>query len=280
MQWFEVIVLSIVEGITEFLPVSSTGHMIITSAIMGINEDDFTKLFEVCIQLGAILSVVVLYFKKFIDFTRIQFYLKLVAAFIPAAIVGALFHKKIDALLDSATVVATSLLIGGIVLLFIDSLFKNNYKDKDENITYKNAFIIGCFQVLSMIPGTSRSAATIVGGLQQKLTRRLAAEFSFFLAVPTMMAATGLKLWEFHKKGLHFKHGQLSMLLVGNVIAFIVALIAIRTFITYVQRHTFRAFGIYRIIAAIVVFALIYMGTIKKEEPKQEIPKTAAVTLR
>ena len=264
MTWFDTIILGIVEGITEFLPISSTGHMIIASSIMGINEEAFTKLFEICVQFGAILSVVVLYWKKFFDFARLDFYLKLVAAFIPAAIMGALFAKKIDALLESSMVVGVSFFVGGVVLLFIDSVFQKGTIDNDKEIGYPKAFIIGCFQVLAMVPGVSRSASTIVGGLSQKLTRKMAAEFSFFLAVPTMAAATAKKLWDFHKEGIAFQPGQVSMLLVGNVIAFIVALIAIKSFITYVQKHSFRAFGIYRIIAGIAVIAMIYTGVIKK----------------
>lgn len=273
MTWLQTILLGIVEGITEFLPISSTGHMIIASSIMGINEDSFTKLFEVCIQFGAILSVVVLYWKKFFDFSRWQFYMKLLAAFIPAAIFGALFAKKIDALLESSVTVAWSFLTGGIILLFIDQLFKKSEIIKDEEISYPKAFIIGCFQVLAMIPGVSRSAATIVGGLQQKLTRKLAAEFSFFLAVPTMAAATVKKLWDFHKEGISFQSGQIDMLIMGNVIAFIVAMVAIKTFIGYVQKHTFRAFGIYRIVAALAIFGLMYAGIIKSE--KSEKPADA-----
>ena len=264
MTWIQVVILGIVEGLSEFLPISSTGHMIIASSIMGINEEAFTKLFEVCIQFGAILSVVVLYWKKFFDFARLDFYLKLVAAFIPAAIMGALFSKKIDALLESSMVVGVSFFVGGVVLLFIDSVFKKGTIDNDKEIGYPKAFVIGCFQVLAMVPGVSRSASTIVGGLSQKLTRKMAAEFSFFLAVPTMAAATAKKLWDFHKEGIAFQPGQVSMLLVGNVIAFIVALIAIKSFITYVQKHSFRAFGIYRIIAGIAVIAMIYTGVIKK----------------
>jgi undecaprenyl-diphosphatase len=270
MTWLQTIVLGIVEGITEFLPISSTGHMIIASSIMGINEDSFTKLFEVCIQFGAILSVVVLYWKKFIDFSRIQFYLKLVAAFIPAAIIGGLFAKKIDALLESSMVVGVSFFVGGIILLFIDQLFQKSEIKKDEEISYTKAFIIGCFQVLAMIPGVSRSAATIVGGLQQRLTSKLAAEFSFFLAVPTMAAATVKKLWDFHKAGISFQPGQIDMLIMGNVIAFIVAMIAIKTFIGYVQKHTFRAFGIYRIIAGLAIFGLMYAGIIKNEKTTKQ----------
>ncbi len=263
MTWLQTILLGIVEGITEFLPISSTGHMIIASSIMGINEDSFTKLFEVCIQFGAILSVVVLYWKRFFDFSRFQFYLKLVAAIIPAAIFGALFSKKIDALLESSLTVGVTFFIGGIILVFVDQFFKKSEIDKVEEISYPKAFIIGCFQVIAMIPGVSRSAATIVGGLQQKLTRKLAAEFSFFLAVPTMAAATVKKLWDFHKAGISFQEGQVGMLIAGNIIAFIVALIAIKTFIGYVQKHTFRAFGIYRILAGLAIFGMIYAGVIK-----------------
>jgi len=263
MQWFEVIILSIVEGITEFLPISSTGHMIIASSIMGIENDKFVKLFEVCIQLGAILSVVVLYWRKFFDLSRLTFYIKLVCAFIPAAIFGALFSKKIDMMLESPVTVAVSFIVGGIILVFIDQLFKRLTIDRDENISYPKAFIIGCFQVIAMIPGVSRSAATIVGGMSQKLTRKLAAEFSFFLAVPTMMAATAKKLWDFRHEGYHFQNQELPMLLVGNVIAFIVAMFAIRSFIQYLQRHSFRAFGIYRIIAGICILILIWQKVIQ-----------------
>lgn len=268
MTWLQTIVLGIVEGITEFLPISSTGHMIIASSIMGISKDDFTKLFEVCVQLGAILSVVALYWKKFFDFSKWQFYLKLLVAFMPAAIMGGLFSKKIDALLESSLVVGVSLFVGGIILLFIDMLFKRSKINDIEEVKYPNAFVIGCFQVLAMIPGTSRSAATIVGGLQQRLTRKLAAEFSFYLAVPTMFAATAKKLYDFYKETKltgkpMFQPGELNMLLVGNVIAFFVALIAIRTFIQYVQKHSFFAFGIYRILAGLAIFGLIYMGIIE-----------------
>lgn len=273
MEWWQTIVLGIVEGITEFLPISSTGHMIIASSLMGINEESFTKLFEVCIQFGAILSVVVLYWRKFFDLTKLNFYVKLIAAFIPAAIFGALFSKKIDALLESSFTVGMSFLVGGIVLLFIDKLFEYTEIDDMKDISYTKAFFIGCFQVIAMIPGVSRSAATIVGGLQQNLTRKYAAEFSFFLAVPTMAAATVKKLWDYHKEGLVFNNDQLPMLIVGNVIAFIVALIAIKTFITYVQKHTFVAFGIYRIIVGILVIVLISTGVIKKSDHQQNETK-------
>jgi undecaprenyl-diphosphatase len=262
MTWLQSIIIAIVEGITEFLPISSTGHMIITSAIMGIAHDEFVKLYEVCIQLGAILSVVVLYWRKFFDFSKLRFYIKLIVAFIPSAIFGVLFSDKIDVLLESPLTVACAFIIGGIVLLFIDRVFAQRDIDDMEQVTYPRAFFIGCFQVLAMIPGVSRSAATIVGGMQQKLTRRLAAEFSFFLAVPTMMAATVKKLWDFKQAGFSFQPGQLPMLLVGNVVAFIVAMIAIRGFIHYLQRHDFRVFGAYRILAGIVILALIWAGMI------------------
>lgn len=262
MTWLQTILLAIVEGITEFIPVSSTGHLIVTSAVMGINKQPFTKLFEVCIQFGAILSVVVLYWKKFFDFSRWQFYLKLFVAFIPAIIMGVLFSKKIDALLESTLIVGIMLLVGGIILLFIDNIFKYPSIEKDNEMTYKNAFVIGWFQTLAMIPGVSRSAAALIGGLQQKLTRKLAAEFSFFLAVPTMFAATVKKLYDYHTEGFIWNNHDLIVLLVGNLIAFLVAMIAIRTFITFLQKHSLRVFGFYRIIAGIIIIALFYFKII------------------
>ena len=265
MTWLDTIILSIVEGITEFLPISSTGHMIIASSILGISEDEFTKLFEICVQLGAILSVVVLYWKKFFDIKRFDFYFKLIVAVFPALVFGFLFSKKIDQFLESPLTVAMALLIGGIVLLFVDKLFTNTTIDHEQNLSYKKAFMIGLWQVIAMIPGTSRSAATIVGGLQQKLTRRFAAEFSFFLAVPTMVAATGykmLKSYKEHPEILKDKH-NLMILGAGNVIAFTVAMIAIKTFIHFLQKHGLRAFGLYRIIAAAAILLMMFGGLIK-----------------
>lgn len=280
MNWLDTIILSIVEGITEFLPISSTGHMIIASSILGIGEDSFTKLFEVCVQLGAILAIVALYWKKFFDFSRVDFYLKLVVAVFPALLIGLLFSKKIDKLLESPTTVACAMLIGGIILLFVDNMFKNNHVDHEKNMSYKKGFMIGLWQVLAMIPGTSRSAATIVGGMQQKLTRRFAAEFSFFLAVPTMFAATAYKLlnqWKMDKSVLQDSH-NLLILAVGNVIAFVVAMIAIKTFIHFLQKHGLRAFGVYRILAAAAIFGMMYMGVIKKSEtPPPEVQTTVGV---
>ncbi len=265
MTWLDTIILSIVEGITEFLPISSTGHMIIASSILGISEDEFTKLFEICVQLGAILSVVVLYWKRFIDIKRIDFYLKLIIAVFPALAFGFLFSKKIDQFLESPMTVGITLLVGGVVLLFIDKLFTKNTIDHEQNLSYKRSFMIGLWQVIAMIPGTSRSAATIIGGMQQKLTRSFAAEFSFFLAVPTMMAATGYKLLKALKENpemLKDKH-NLAMLGVGNVIAFVVALIAIKTFIRFLQKNGLKAFGVYRIIAGAAILVLLYQGVIR-----------------
>jgi undecaprenyl-diphosphatase len=281
MNWLDTIILGIVEGITEFLPISSTGHMVIVDAILNHNrvltdrEQEFTRLFEVCIQLGAILSVVVLYWKKFFDFTRVDFYLKLIVAVFPALLFGLLFSKKIDQLLESPLTVASALLIGGIVLLFVDKMFTNTHIDHEKNMSYRHGLVIGFWQVLAMIPGTSRSAATIIGGMQQKLTRRFAAEFSFFLAVPTMMAATGYKLMQAYKlnavrpaEDTLFSSHNLQCLLVGNIIAFVVAMIAIKSFIHLLQKHGLRGFGVYRIFAAIAIFGLMYAGYIKKDESK------------
>lgn len=264
MNTIQTIILSIVEGLTEFLPISSTGHLIITSSFMGIEKDAFTKLFEVAVQLGAILAVVVLYWKKFFDFTRLRFYAKLIIGVIPALILGFLFSNKIDAMLESPMTVAVMMTLGGVVLLFIDNVFKNPTIETENKISYKRSFAIGIWQCLAMIPGTSRSAASIIGGMQQKLTRQLAAEFSFFLAVPTMFAATGYKLFKAYKENPEILHNlaNIHALLLGNIIAFLVAILAIRFFITYLQKHGFKLFGYYRIIAGIVLLILIWQGII------------------
>jgi len=264
MSIIQTIILSIVEGLTEFLPISSTGHMIVTSSLMGIEKDEFTKLFEIAIQLGAILSVVVLYYKKFFDFSRWQFYVKLIIAVIPALVLGALLSDKIDALLESPLTVAISFIAGGIILLFVDKLFTTNTIDHEKEISYGKGFVIGIWQCLAMIPGVSRSAASIIGGMQQKLTRRLAAEFSFFLAVPTMAAATGYKLLKSFKTNPEILKNKdnLIALGLGNIIAFVVAMIAIKFFITYLQKYGFKMFGWYRIIAGIVILILLYTGKI------------------
>ena len=258
MNIFEVVVLAIIEGITEFLPVSSTGHMIIASSLMGIQSDDFVKLFTVAIQLGTILSVVVLYFKRF--FRSFEFYFKLLVAFIPAVIFGLLFSKKIDELLESPLTVAVSLLLGGIILLFVDNWFKNADLDDADQISYPTALKVGVFQCLAMIPGVSRSGASIVGGMSQKLTRKAAAEFSFFLAVPTMFAATAKKLFDFYKDGHTISGHEINLLLIGNAIGFVVALIAIKSFIGFLSKNGFRIFGIYRIIVGAIIIVLILSG--------------------
>ena len=223
MGLIEAIILAIVEGLTEFIPVSSTGHMIIASSFMGIQSDDFVKLFTVCIQLGAIMAVVALYFKRF--FQSIQFYFKLFIAFVPAVIFGLLFKDTIDKLLENVTVVAYALILGGIVLVFIDKFFSNNTTEGDEKVTNKSALIIGVFQTISMIPGVSRSAATIIGGMSQGLTRKAAAEFSFFLAVPTMFAATVKSIYDYFKDGKIITTDEWKLFATGNIVAFIVSIL-------------------------------------------------------
>jgi len=273
MSIFEAIIIAIVEGLTEFLPISSTGHMIITSSLLGVSNNDFTKLFEVSIQLGAIMAVVVLYWRKFFDFSRWQFYIKLIVGVLPALLLGFLFSDQIEALLESPLTVAITLLAGGVVLLFVDNWFKRPVIESDDQITYTKSFLIGCWQVIAMIPGVSRSAATIIGGMQQKLTRNLAAEFSFFLAVPTMFAATAysliLKKWTgsgVEKKGYQLlmeSHQNLYAFIIGNIVAFVVAILAIRFFINYLKVYGFKVFGIYRIIAGILLLILFATGYLK-----------------
>jgi undecaprenyl-diphosphatase len=258
MNLVQTIVLAIIEGLTEFLPVSSTGHMIIASSFMGIATDPFVKLFTIVIQLGAILSVVILYFKRF--FRTLDFYFKLIVAFIPAAIFGLLLSDKIDELMESPLTVAITLVIGGIILLFVDKWFNKPTIHDEEEVGYLTAFKIGLFQCLAMIPGTSRSGATIVGGMSLKLSRRVAAEFSFFLAVPTMFAATAKKLYDFYKEGHTISNDQVQLMVVGNVVAFVVAMLAIKSFIGYLNKNGFKIFGWYRIIAGLVIIALIYSG--------------------
>jgi undecaprenyl-diphosphatase len=259
MDIFQAIVLAIIEGITEFLPVSSTGHMAIASAFFKIEEDPFTKLFEVVIQFGAILSVVALYWKKFFDFKKISFYLKLFIAIIPALAFGALFKKHIDQVLENPLFISIVLFAGGILLLFVDNWFKDGEIKKEEDITKTKAFLIGMYQVLAVVfPGLSRSAATIIGGMQLKLTRSVAAEFSFFLAVPTMMAATVKSLYDIWKEEPAVLDNQgIHYLLIGSGVAFVVALLAIKFFISFLQKYGFRWFGIYRILIGGILIALI-----------------------
>jgi len=259
MNLIQSILLSIVEGITEFLPISSTGHMIIVSSIMGINNQDFTKVFTVTIQLGAILSVVVLYGKRF--FQNLDFYYKLLIGFLPVAIVGLVLKKYIELVLGNVLVVACSLVIGGIVLLFVDKWFAATENNENNSIKPKNAFMIGLFQIIALIPGVSRSAATIIGGLTQKLSKTHAAEFAFFLAVPTMAAATLKELLDAYKKTPEiFTHHNILLLLIGNLVAFLVALVAIKSFIGYLTKHGFRVFGIYRILVGFLIIGLYLLG--------------------
>jgi undecaprenyl-diphosphatase len=262
MTIVESIIISIVEGITEFIPISSTGHMIIAERLLHMAENDFIKVFTVAIQLGAILAVLVLYWKKFLDFSRWQFYVKLVVAVIPALLIGLLFASKVDELLDSPLTVALSMFFGGLILLFIDKGFNRPVIHNENEVSYKKGFIIGIWQCIAMIPGVSRSAASIIGGMQQKLTRSAAAEFSFFLAVPTMMAATGYKIYKYYKGHGGFTSDEIKLLSIGNVVAFVVALLAIKFFITFLKKHGFRFWGIYRIVVGILLLILIYKGYI------------------
>lgn len=269
----ETIIIAIIEGLTEFLPVSSTGHMIITQHLLGVESTEFVKAFLVIIQFGAILSVLCLYWKRFFVLTpstetsllkrwfhSLDFYVKLLVAFLPAAILGLLFSDKIDELLESVNVVATMLVVGGIFMLFTDKLFANNTQEMP--VTHKRAFIIGLFQCFAMIPGVSRSMATIVGGMTQKLTRKDAAEFSFFLAVPTMFAATCYKLLKLvlSSDGITILQNNATALIIGNIVAFVVALLAIKFFIQFVTKYGFTAFGWYRIIVGGVILLLSFLG--------------------
>lgn len=282
MTWLQTIIIAIVEGLTEFLPVSSTGHMIIAQKLLNVPSTEFVKAFTVIIQFGAILSVIILYYKKFyngIDFQQtkssfkdfpkvdwknflqsIDFYWKIFIAFIPAVILGFLFSDDIDALMESVTVVAIMLILGGILMLFVDRIF--NKQAENQSLTYKKSLIIGLAQCVAMIPGVSRSMATIVGGMSQKLTRKNAAEFSFFLAVPTMFGATVLKLYKLvaNPESRQVLIENINILLAGNIIAFIVAILAIKFFIEFITKYGFKAFGYYRIIVGSILLVLIFMG--------------------
>lgn len=266
MDLLQALILAIIEGITEYLPVSSTGHMIFASSYFGIEKEEFVKLFQVSIQFGAILAVVVLYWPKFFDFTKFQFFLKLGFAVIPALILGKLFDEKIETVLEHPTPIAIVLIIGGIILLVVDRFFTNPTIHEEEEITFKKAITIGFWQCLAMMPGTSRSAASIIGGMQQGLTRQAAAEFSFFLAVPTMLAVTcysvfiksyetsGLKGYELIIKSPE----NTKMFIIGNLVAFIVAVLAIKFFIEIIKKYGFKPWGWYRIIAGIIL--LVYFN--------------------
>jgi undecaprenyl-diphosphatase len=253
MTIFQAIIIAIVEGITEFLPISSTGHMIITEKILGMESTDFLKAFTINIQFGAILSVIVLYWKRF--FQTLNFYYKLFIAFIPAMVLGFIFGDFIDSMLENVVVVAIMLVAGGLLLLFVDKWF--NKPKEDQEISFPTAFKIGLFQCIAMIPGVSRSAATIIGGMAQGLNRKTAAEFSFFLAVPTMFAATAYKLLQNYKT---INAENINILLIGNVVAFIVAMIAIKSFIAFLTKYGFKVFGYYRILLGATILILLAFG--------------------
>lgn len=258
MNTWEAIILAIIEGLTEFLPVSSTGHMIIGASLMGLESTPFLKLFLIVIQLGTILSVLVLYYKRF--FRSLNFYYKLIVAAIPASILGMLLNDFIDGLLESPMTVAVTLVIGGIVLVFVDKWFNKPKIDNSDDISYKQAFIIGLYQCLALIPGMSRSASTIIGGMSQQLTRKAAAEFSFFLAIPMMFGASLVKLLKFFKEGNTFSSDEIQLLVIGNIVGFIVAIIAIKSFIGILTKYGFKVFGYYRIIVGMIIIILLMTG--------------------
>ena len=276
MEIIDAIIIAIVEGLTEFLPVSSTGHMIITEGLLNVESTPFVKAFTVIIQFGAILSVVCLYWKRFFQLNhtpapagasamkrflhKYDFYWKLLVAFVPAAVIGFLAGDFIDELLESVEVVAVMLIIGGVFMLFCDNIF--NKGSESTVLTEKKAFMVGLFQCIAMIPGVSRSMATIVGGMAQKMTRKAAAEFSFFLAVPTMLAATGYKVLKLflEEDGAQILSENMPVLIIGNVVAFIVALFAIKFFISFVTKYGFKAFGWYRILVGAAILLMVITG--------------------
>jgi undecaprenyl-diphosphatase len=262
MSIVQAVIIAIVEGITEFLPISSTGHMALTAAILGIEKNAFTKLFIENIQFGTIISVIILYWRKFLDFKKLNFYLKLFVAFLPAAIIGLLLKKHIDRVLESPLFISVIMLLGGVLLLFVDKWFNKPVIDREEDISYKNSLLIGVFQLVSIIlPGFSRSAATIIGGMQQKLTRKTAAEFSFFLAVPTLAGAFAKSLWDaFHENSEILTMHNIQMLALGNLVGFLVAVLAIKAFITYLTKHGFRLFGYYRIVIGLILVIFLITG--------------------
>ena len=272
MDLFDTVIIAIVEGLTEFLPVSSTGHMIIAQSLLGVESNPFVKAFTVIIQFGAILSVICLYWKRFFhpnagregkSYWRamFDFYARLVVGVVPAAVLGFAFNDEIEANLDNVQLVAWMLIVGGVFMLFCDRIF--NRGSENTRLTYKRAFVIGLIQCISMIPGVSRSMATIVGGMSQRLTRKAAAEFSFFLAVPTMFGATCLETYKLisHGDGSILAQGNnLQMLIIGSVVAFIIAILAIKFFINYVTKYGFAAFGWYRIIVGLIIIICTLCG--------------------
>ena len=262
MTIIQAIILAIVEGLTEFLPISSTAHMKFTNPIIGVSSTPFSDLFEIVIQLFAILAVVVIYYKKFFDFSRLSFYTKLIIAMIPAVVFGILLKKHIDRALDNLYFIAIVMIGGGIIFLFVDNWFKNLTITDERQVSNGAAFRIGCFQVLSiLLPGFSRSGATIIGGMSQKLTRKAAAEFSFFLAVPTMLAASVKSLWDVHKEHPDvLSKDNASLLLISGIVTFFVSILVIRFFIGFLQKHGFKVWGYYRIVVGLVMLFLLWRG--------------------
>jgi undecaprenyl-diphosphatase len=265
MNIIQAIILSIVEGLTEFLPISSTAHMKFTNPIIGVNStDEFSKMFEIVIQLFAILAVVVVYYKKFFDFTRISFYVKLIIAMIPAVIFGLLLKNWIDKELENLYFIAAVMIGGGVIFLFVDRWFKHPRFESERNISNGAALRIGCFQVLSiLLPGFSRSGATIIGGLSQGLSRKAAAEFSFFLAVPTMLAASVKSFWDVHKEHPDvLTKDNATLLVLSGIVTFLVSIVVIRFFIGFLQKHGFKVWGYYRIVVGLVMLVLLWRGYI------------------
>lgn len=286
MNTFEAIIVAIIEGLTEYLPISSTAHMGFTAALMGIPDSEFFKMFQISIQFGAILAVVALYWKKFFDFSNLNFYIKLIVAVIPALILGFLFDDMIESVLGNQIAISTVLVLGGIVLIFVDKWFKNPTILDEKQITNKKALTIGFWQCLAMMPGTSRSAASIIGGMTQGLSRKASAEFSFFLAVPTMAAATlysvFIKTWgkgtPNEAKGYEMifqDSNHIMLFLLGNVVAFVVAMIAIKFFIAMLTKFGFKAWGWYRIVIGIIL--LFYFW--KTPNPTTDEPQVAEITM-
>jgi len=264
MTIIQAIILSIVEGLTEFLPISSTAHLKLTNPIIGVASTPFSDMFEIVIQLAAILAVVAVYYKKFFDFSRLSFYIKLIFAVIPALIVGALLKKHIDHALGSLYFIIGVMIGGGILFLFVDKWFTNPTIEDEQHVSNGVAFRIGCFQVLSIIlPGLSRSAATIIGGMSQKLTRKAAAEFSFFLAVPTMLAASVKSFWDVHKDHPDaLSKDNFALLGISCIVTFMVSIIVIRYFIGFLKKHGFKVWGYYRIVLGLVMLVLLWRGII------------------
>ena len=281
MSIFHALILALVEGLTEFLPVSSTAHLLFTEELLGIQQTDYVKMFTVSIQFGAILAVVVAYWKRFFINIQWTFYRVLAIAVIPALVLGKLFDDKIESVFEKPLIIAVVLILGGVVLLFIDRIFSKQAQRKDQEVSIRNGLLIGLWQCLAMMPGVSRSAASIIGGMQQGLNRKSAAEFSFFLAVPTMAAVTlysvFLKDWCYNgheAKGIEMIFNSTEntlVFLIGNVASFIVAFIAIKSFISFLQKYGFKVWGIYRIVVGVILFAL-FINQASNESDQQKKP--------